>query len=114
MTMAITDLSAQQGPTTGHAPVSGLKMYYEIHGSGESVVLLHGAFMTIASNWAGWIGELAKTRKVIAVEMQRHRRTADIPRELNSENHADDVAALLKYLNLSRADLSGLQYGRRE
>jgi pimeloyl-ACP methyl ester carboxylesterase len=111
MTMAITDLSAQQGPTTGYAPVNGLKMYYEVHGSGEPVVLLHGAFMTITTNWAGWIGELSKTRKVIAVEMQGHGRTADIPRELSSENHADDVAALLKYLKLSRADLIGYSMG---
>ena len=111
MTMAITDLSAQQGPTTGYAPVNGLNMYYEVHGSGEPVVLLHGAFMTITNNWAGWIGELSKTRKVIAVEMQGHGRTADIPREPNSANLADDVAALLKYLKLSRADLIGYSMG---
>ena len=65
-------VSAQQKPTTGYAPVNGLKMYYEVHGSGEPVVLLHGAFMTIPNNWTGWIGELSKTRKVIAVEMQGH------------------------------------------
>jgi len=111
MAMAITDASAQQGPKTGNAPVNGLKMYYEIHGSGEPVVLLHGAFMTIASNWAGWIGELSKTRKVIAVEMQGHGRTADIPREPSSENLADDVAALLKYLKFPRADLIGYSMG---
>ena len=113
MTMAIADLSAQQGPTTGYAPVNGLDMYYEVYGSGEPVVLLHGGFMTITSNWEGWIGELAKTRKVIAVEMQGHGRTADIPREPNSENLADDVAALLKYLKLSRADLIGYSMGGR-
>jgi pimeloyl-ACP methyl ester carboxylesterase len=111
MTMAITDLSAQPRPTTGYAPVNGLKMYYEVHGSGAPVVLLHGGFMTITSNWAGWIGELSKTRKVIAVEMQGHGRTADIPRELTSENNADDVAALLKYLKVSRADLIGYSMG---
>lgn len=86
-------------------------MYYEIHGSGEPVVLLHGAFMTITTNWAGWIGELSRTRKVIAVEMQGHGRTADIPRELSSENHADDVAALLAYLKIPRADLVGYSMG---
>jgi pimeloyl-ACP methyl ester carboxylesterase len=53
-------------------------MYYEVHGGGEPVVLLHGAFMTITNNWAGWISELSKTRKVIAVEMQGHGRTADV------------------------------------
>ena len=62
-------VSAQQKPTTGYAPVNGLKMYYEIHGSGEPVVLLHGAFMAISGDWNDWIGELSKTRKVIAVEM---------------------------------------------
>jgi pimeloyl-ACP methyl ester carboxylesterase len=86
-------------------------MYYEVHGRGEPVVLLHGAFMTITSNWEGWIGELSKTRKVIAVEMQGHGRTADIPREPNSANLADDVAALLKYLKISRADLIGYSMG---
>src|SRR5689334_9157580 len=94
MTLVTTDGSAQQKPTTGYAPVNGLKMYYEVHGGGEPVVLLHGAFMTITNNWDGWISELAKTRKVIAVEMQGHGRTADIPRDLTPENLADDVAAL--------------------
>ena len=85
---------------TGYAPVNGLKMYYEVHGSGEPVVLLHGAFMTIPNNWTGRIGELSKTRKVTAVEMQGHGRTADIKREFSSENLADDVAALLDYLKI--------------
>jgi len=111
MTMAITDLSAQQGPTTGYAPVNGLNMYYEVHGSGEPVVLLHGAFMTITSNWNGWISELARTRQVIAVEMQGHGRAADIPRALSRENNADDVAALLKYLKIPRADIIGYSMG---
>src|SRR5262245_21298718 len=104
-------VSAHQKPTTGYAPVNGLKMYYEVHGSGEPVVLLHGAFMTITNNWTGWIGELSKTRKVIAVEMQGHGRTADIPRDITSENLADDVAALLDYLKIPRADLIGYSMG---
>jgi pimeloyl-ACP methyl ester carboxylesterase len=104
-------VSAQQKPTTGYAPVNGLKMYYEVHGSGEPVVLLHGAFMTITSNWTDWIGELAKTRKVIAVEMQGHGRTADIDRDMTSENLADDVAALLDHLKIPRADLIGYSMG---
>src|SRR6516165_721107 len=104
-------LSAQQTPTTGYAEVNGVKMYYEVHGSGEPVVLLHGAFMTITNNWAGWIGELAKTRKVIAVEMQGHGRTADIDREFSDEHLADDVAALLDYLKIPRADLIGYSMG---
>ena len=111
MTLVATDVSAQQKPTTGYAPVNGLNMYYEVHGSGEPVVLLHGAFMTITNNWAGWIGELSKTRKVIAIEMQGHGRTADIPRDITYENLADDVAALLDYLKIPRADLIGYSMG---
>ncbi len=111
MTLMTTDLSAQQKPTTGYAPVNGLHMYYEVHGRGEPVVLLHGAFMTITNNWDGWIGELSKTRKVFAVEMQGHGRTADVPRDIIPENLADDVAALLDYLEIPRADLIGYSMG---
>ncbi len=111
MTLVPADVSAQPQPTTGYAPINGLKMYYEVHGSGEPVVLLHGAFMTITNNWTGWIGELAKTRKVIAVEMQGHGRTADIERDLTAENLADDVAALLDHLKIPRADLIGYSMG---
>jgi pimeloyl-ACP methyl ester carboxylesterase len=104
-------VSAQQKPTTGYAPVNGLKMYYEIHGSGEPVVLLHGAFMAISGDWNDWINELSKTRKVIAVEMQGHGRTADIKREITFENLSDDVSGLLDYLKIQRADLIGYSLG---
>lgn len=104
-------VAGQDKPNTGYAPVNGLKMYYEVHGSGEAVVLLHGSFMTIPNNWGGWIGEFSKKRKVIAVEMQGHGRTADIEREFSYENLADDVAALLDYLQISRADLLGYSLG---
>lgn len=102
---------AQQKPTTGYAPVNGLTMYYEIHGKGEPVVLLHGAFMSISDNWATWVAELAKTRKVIAVEMQGHGRTGDIAREITYENLSDDISALLDYLKISRADIVGYSLG---
>lgn len=101
----------QQKPVTGYAPVNGLKMYYEIKGSGEPVVLLHGAFMAITDDWRVWINELAKTRKVIAVEMQGHGRTADINRDITYENLADDVAGLLDYLKIERADIVGYSLG---
>jgi len=103
--------SAQQKPTIGYASVNGLKMYYEIHGSGEPVVLLHGAFMAISGDWEDWVKELAKTRKVIAVEMQGHGRTADIKRDITSENLADDVAGLLDHLKIGRADIIGYSLG---
>jgi pimeloyl-ACP methyl ester carboxylesterase len=106
-------VSAQQEPTTGYAPVNGLKMYYEVHGSGDPVVLLHGSFMTISNNfnWTEWIGELSKTRKVIALEMQGHGRTADIQRDFSYEHLADDVAALLDSLKIPSADLIGYSMG---
>ena len=85
MTMLLSGVvSGQQKPTTGHAPVNGLKMYYEIHGKGDPVVLLHGSFLTITSNWtapwgsgaANWIDELSKTRKVIAMMRNGRKATA--------------------------------------
>ena len=104
-------VQAQEEPKTGYAPVKGLRMYYEVHGKGEPVVLLHGAFMTITNNWTGWIEELSKTRQVIVVELQGHGRTADIEREITKENLADDVAALLDFINVRRADVIGYSMG---
>jgi pimeloyl-ACP methyl ester carboxylesterase len=112
--LLLVAVSAQaQEPTTGYAPVNGLKMYYEIHGSsrGAPLVLLHGSYMTISNNWTGWIGNLSKTRKVIAVEMQGHGRTADIDRDFSYENLSDDIAALLDYLTIRQADLLGYSMG---
>ena len=103
-------MSAEQ-TTTGYAPVNGLKMYYEIHGTGDPVVLLHGSFMTITNNWAAMIPRLSKSRQVIAVEMQGHGRTADIDRDFSYDNLADDVAALLDYLKIKPADLLGFSLG---
>jgi len=100
-----------QEPTTGYAPINGLKMYYEVHGSGEPLVLLHGAFGAIAGDWSEWVTELSKTRKVIAIEMQGHGRTADIQRDMTYENLSDDVAALLDYLKIPTADIMGYSLG---
>src|SRR5262245_29936428 len=94
MILSSATVSGQQ-PVTGYAPVNGLRMYYEIHGTGEPVVLLHGSFMTIPGNWPEMIPALSKTRRVIAVEMQGHGRTADINRDFSYDNLSDDVAALL-------------------
>ena len=110
--LAISSIvNAQQKPATGYAPINGLKMYYEIHGSGEPLVLLHGAFMAITDDWRQWINELAKTHKVIAVEMQGHGRTADIQRDMTYDNFSDDVAALLDYLKIPSADIVGYSLG---
>ena len=112
LTMLLSGIvSGQQKPATGYAPVNGLKMYYEIRGKGEPLVLLHGAFMAISGDWNDWINELSKTRKVIAVEMQGHGRTGDIKRDMTSENFSDDVAGLLDYLKIPSADIMGYSLG---
>jgi pimeloyl-ACP methyl ester carboxylesterase len=89
-----------------YADVNGLKMYYEVHGTGKPLVLLHGAF-----GWATVHPTLAKDRQVIAVELQGHGHTADIDRPLTPEQMADDVAALLKDLKIEQADIFGYSMG---
>lgn len=112
ITLFLVDIaSGQQKPTTGYAPVNGLKIYYEIRGQGEPVVMLHGAFMAISGDWYEWISEIAKTRKVIAIEMQGHGRTGDIKRDMTYENLSDDVAGLLDHLKIDRADIIGYSLG---
>jgi pimeloyl-ACP methyl ester carboxylesterase len=85
-------------------------MYYEIHGAGEPVVLLHGSFMAITT-WQDMIAALSSTRQVIAVELQGHGRTADIERDFSYESLADDTAALLDYLRIQTADVMGYSMG---
>ncbi len=96
---------------TGYAPVNGLNMYYEIHGTGQPLVLLHGAFSAIGTSFGKLLPDLAKTRQVIAVELQAHGRTADIDRPLTIEQMAEDTAALLRHLGIERADLFGYSMG---
>lgn len=103
---------AQQKPTaSGYAPVNGLKLYYETYGEGTPLVLIHGSFMNIGMNWGQLIPELSKSHKVIALEMQGHGRTADIDRPYSLEGLADDVAGLLKYLQIKQADVIGYSLG---
>ncbi|HMK05307.1 MAG TPA: alpha/beta hydrolase [Ferruginibacter sp.] len=96
---------------SGYADVNGLKMYYEVYGTGKPIVLLHGSFMTIPLNWSHIIPLLAKDRKVIVAEMQGHGRTRDISREFSYEAMADDVSGLLKHLKTDSADILGYSMG---
>lgn len=93
-----------------YAEVNGLEMYYEIHGTGEPLVVLHGAYMTIDA-MGEVVPSFAETRQVIAVELQGHGRTADIDRPLSYEQMADDVAALLRHLGTEGADVFGYSMG---
>jgi pimeloyl-ACP methyl ester carboxylesterase len=101
---------AAADPRTGYAPVDGLEMYYEVHGEGEPVLLLHGAYMTIEM-LGGLLTGLAATRQVVAVEQQGHGRTADADRPLTYEGLADDAAGLLRHLGIERADVVGYSMG---
>jgi len=95
----------------GYVSVNGLEMYYEIHGSGQPLVLLHGAFSAIGTSFGALIPELAKTRQVIGFELQAHGHTADIDRPLSLELMADDVAAAIQELGFGAVDLLGYSMG---
>ncbi len=106
-----TSTRARRAPvSSGYADVHGIKLYHEIYGQGEPLVLLHGGLMTIGEMVA-LLEPLAKTHKVIAVELQGHGRTADTERPLSFETMGDDVAALLDQLSIARADIAGLSLG---
>jgi pimeloyl-ACP methyl ester carboxylesterase len=101
---------------TGYAPVNGLRMYYEIHGPTNPVhpplVLLHGGGDTIETSFGHLLPALAQSRWIVAFEQQGCGRTADIEdRPFTFEQSADDTAALLKHLDIERADLLGFSNG---
>lgn len=97
--------------SNSYAEVNGLKMYYEIYGQGKPLVLIHGGGSTIQSNFEKAIPLFAKNRKVIAVELQAHGRTNDRSSDLSFEQDADDVVALLKKININKADFFGFSNG---
>ena len=109
--MAHLQMNAQHEQKGRFAAVNGLRMYYEIHGSGKPLVLLHGAGSTIESTFGRILPELAKTHQVIAVELQAHGHTPDIDRPLSFEQDADDVATLLEQLHIDKADFMGFSNG---
>ena len=96
---------------SSYVEVNGLNMYYEIHGTGQPLVLLHGAFSAIGTSFGDVLPQLAETRRVIAFEMQAHGHTADIDRPLSMEQMADDTAAALRQLGIEEADIFGYSMG---
>jgi pimeloyl-ACP methyl ester carboxylesterase len=93
-----------------YAEVNGLKMYYEIHGSGQPLVLLHGAFGFV-EGWATILPTLTKTHQVITLELQGHGHTNDLDRPITYEQHVEDTAGLLKQLKIKDADFFGYSMG---
>jgi pimeloyl-ACP methyl ester carboxylesterase len=98
------------GLESGYAPVNGLRLYYEIHGVGEPLVLLHGG-LGAGNMFDPLLPQLAKDHKVITVDLQGHGHTADIDRPLKIETMADDIADLLRYLNVRSTDVMGYSLG---
>ena len=96
---------------SGYANVNSLKMYYEIHGKGNPLVLIHGGGSTIQTSFGRIIPELRKHRQIIAVELQGHGHTPDIHTPESFQQDADDVAALVKYLKIEKADFFGFSNG---
>jgi pimeloyl-ACP methyl ester carboxylesterase len=94
-----------------YARVNGLRMYYEIHGKGSPLVLIHGGGSSIHTSFGNILHELAKERLVIGVELQGHGHTADRAGAASFEQDADDVAELLTQLGVSGADLFGFSNG---
>jgi pimeloyl-ACP methyl ester carboxylesterase len=97
-------------PQTGYAPVNGLDLYYEIHGSGRPLILLHGGFGA-TEMFEPLLPALTAKGRVIAVDLQGHGRTADIARPLSNEAMADDIAALIAHLGLGTATVAGYSFG---
>ena len=94
----------------GYAPVNGLKLYYESHGTGAPLILLHGA-VGATGMFDQILPLLSKTRRVIAVDLQAHGRTEDIDRPLTFAGMADDIAALITHLGIGKADVMGYSLG---
>lgn len=103
--------SSQAVERQGYAPVNGLRMYYEVHGSGPPLLLLHGGGSSIGTTFGAVLPMLAKHHRVIAVEQQGHGHTADIDRPLSFEQMADDTAALLEILGEKQVDVMGFSNG---
>jgi pimeloyl-ACP methyl ester carboxylesterase len=94
-----------------YAPINGLNLYYEVHGTGSPLILLHGGLGTFGMMSGPLLPGLAETRQVIAVELQGHGHTADIDRPLSFEQMADDIAALIAHLGLDQVDICGYSLG---
>src|SRR5436189_329994 len=100
-----------QNSISGYAPMNSLKMYYEIHGEGSPLVLIHGGGSTIQTSFSKILPLLARHYKVIAVELQAHGHTNDRDTAESFKQDADDVAGLLSYLKINKADFLGFSNG---
>lgn len=94
-----------------HAEVNGLNMYYEVQGSGRPLVLLHGGFSNIETDFGLLLPGLKKQRQVIAMEQQGHGHRADVDRPLSIDQMADHTTGLLRHIGLENGDFFGYSMG---
>ena len=109
--MTTANAQARSAEVGHHADVNGIRMYYEIHGAGEPLVLIHGGGSTIQTSFGKLMPMLARTHRVIAVELQAHGHTSDRNGPESFEQDADDVAELLRQLDVPQADILGFSNG---
>jgi pimeloyl-ACP methyl ester carboxylesterase len=108
--MSTTDWSAGAAGAGQYAKVNGINLYYETHGSGRPLILLHGGLGS-GEMFGPILPTLSERHQVIAVDLQGHGRTADIDRPIDVRLMADDIAALIDHLGLDRPDLVGYSLG---
>lgn len=108
MTISATDKLSM---TNDYSQVNGIRMYYEIYGHGKPLLLIHGGGSTIQTSFDRVIPLFAKDHQLICVELQAHGRTDDRTSPISFEQDADDVAALLKNLNIGKTDIFGFSNG---
>jgi pimeloyl-ACP methyl ester carboxylesterase len=108
--VTITDRTAGTQGNGQYADVNGIHLYYEIHGTGQPLILLHGGLMS-GETFGPMLPALAANRQVITVDLQGHGRTADIDRPIDTRLMAGDIAALIEHLGLDKPDLMGYSLG---
>ena len=105
------DAAALKPAATGYAEsAEGLRVYYEIYGEGEPIVVMAGGLMDI-STMAQMIGPLSRNRQVIGIDLEGHGRTALRDTPMSHERNGDDVAAVLEHLDIAKADVAGYSHG---
>ena len=105
-----TESTTETKGTGAYADVNGINLYYETHGEGRPMILLHGGLVS-GEMFGPILPALAENHRVIAVDLQGHGRTADIDRPLDIRLMADDIAALIDHLGLDRPDVVGYSLG---
>src|SRR3982074_2114458 len=105
-----TDWTTDTKATGQYADVNGIKLYYETHGTGRPLILLHGGLMS-GETFGPVLPQLAEQHQVITVDLQGHGRTADIDRPIDVRLMAGDIAALIDHLSLASPDVVGFSLG---